>query len=61
MSDEWWSDWRHATAASKWGGESETDVEAMYQAFKRRLMAELVKEGIVIDDYKFRIIVERVA
>jgi hypothetical protein len=39
--DEWWNDWSQATAASKWGGEMTTDVEAMYQAFKARLLVEL--------------------
>jgi hypothetical protein len=39
--DEWWDDWREATAAKKWGGDMTTDVEAMYQAFKARLMQEI--------------------
>jgi hypothetical protein len=54
--DEWWNDWSQATAASKWGGDMTTDVEAMYQAFKARLMQELFPKGETPSPFDVKIV-----
>lgn len=43
--DEWWNDWRDATVVGKWNHEMTTNVEALYQAFKARLMEELIADA----------------
>lgn len=54
-------DWNETIRLHGWPecGDGSIEIERLYQAFKARLVSELMSEGLTKNGQKFRICVER--